>query len=104
MPPQEAGAGRQVQNPPAEAPADDAGLFVDSNPDKIPQALKDLMKGNHVTEWDIQNVVAARGYYPGDVPVEKYDAGFIDGVLVGAWGKVFKMIQEMREKQEIPFN
>lgn len=79
-------------------------MFIDSNPDNIPQALKDLMQENNVTEWDIQNVVAARGYYPGDTPVEKYDAGFIQGVLVGAWPKVYGMIQTMKEKQEIPFN
>lgn len=79
-------------------------LFMDSSPDNIPQALKDLMQENGVSEWDIQNVVAARGYYPGDTPIEKYDAGFIQGVLVGAWSKVYSMIQTMHEKQEIPFN
>lgn len=79
-------------------------MFIDSDPANIPQALKDLMQENNVTEWDIQNVVAARGYYPGDTPVEKYDAGFIQGVLVGAWPKVYGMIQTMKEKQEIPFN
>lgn len=75
-----------------------------SSPDNIPQNLKDLMKEKHVTEWDIQEVVAARGYYPGDMPIEKYDAGFIQGVLVGAWQKVYSMIKEMKEKMEIPFN
>lgn len=80
------------------------GIFIDSNPDNVPQALRDLMKENRVTEWDIQNVVAARGYYPGDTPVEKYDTGFIQGVLIGAWPKVYGMIQTMKEKQEIPFN
>ena len=79
-------------------------LFMDSNPANIPQALKDLMKENSVTEWDIQNVVAARGYYTGDMPVEKYDAGFIQGVLIGAWPQVYGMIQTMKEKEEIPFN
>lgn len=33
----------------------------------IPKALRDLMESNQVDEWDIQNVVAARGYYPSDV-------------------------------------
>lgn len=75
-----------------------------SSPDNIPQALKDLMEEKHVTEWDIQEVVAAKGYYPSDTPIEKYDAGFIQGVLVGAWSKVYSMIKEMKEKMEIPFN
>lgn len=79
-------------------------IFIDSNPDNIPQALTDLMQEKQVTEWDIQNVVAARGYYPSDVPIEKYDSGFIQGVLIGAWDKVYGMIKTMKEKQEIPFN
>ncbi len=52
----------------------------------------------------IQNVVGARGYYPADTPIERYDPGFIHGVLVGAWQKVYAMIKEMKENGEIPFN
>ena len=79
-------------------------LVWESNPDNIPQNLKDLMMSNGVCEWDIQNVVGARGYYPADTLIEKYDPGFIQGVLVGAWQKVFAMIKEMKENGEIPFN
>lgn len=79
-------------------------LFVDSDPDNIPQDLKDLMKENNVTEWDIQNVVAAKGYYPSDTPIEKYDEGFIHGVLVGAWPQVYIMIENMKKTETIPFN
>lgn len=71
---------------------------------RIPKALRDLMEANHVDEWDVQNVVAARGYYPADVPIWDYDEDFINGCLVGAWGQVYGMIKEMKEKQEIPFN
>lgn len=79
-------------------------LVWESNPDNIPQNLKDLMMANGVCEWDIQNVVGARGYYPADTPIERYDPGFIQGVLVGAWQKVYTMIKEMKESGEIPFN
>lgn len=71
---------------------------------KIPKALRDLMIENQVCEWDIQNVVAARGYYPPDTPVENYDPDFVAGVLVGAWPQVYGMIREMKEKEQIPFN
>ena len=70
----------------------------------IPKALRDLMEANHVDEWDIQNVVAARGYYPADVKIKDYDKEFIDGCLVGAWQQVYGMIKEAKEKQVIPFN
>lgn len=71
---------------------------------KIPESLRDLMKANKVDEWDIQNVVVARGYFPADMPVSDYPEDFISDVLVGAWGQVYAMIKQMKEKQEIPFN
>ena len=47
---------------------------------KIPKALRDLMIEHNVCEWDIQNVVAAKGYYPEDTPIENYDPEFVSGV------------------------
>ena len=52
----------------------------------------------------IQEVVAARGYYPSDTPIWNYDPDFVAGVLVGAWDQVLAMIRQMWEKEEIPFN
>lgn len=72
--------------------------------DKIPKALRDLMIANNVNDWDIQGVVASRGYFPSDMPIENYPEDFINGVLVGAWDQVYKMIQDIKEKEEIPFN
>lgn len=72
--------------------------------DSIPKSLLDLMKEYSVDEWDIQGVVAERGYYPSDTPIENYDPDFIEGVLVGAWDQVYAMIMEMKENTEIPFN
>jgi hypothetical protein len=72
--------------------------------ERIPKALRDLMEANHVCGWDIQNVVAARGYFPFDMDIWDYPDDFIDGVLIGAWPQVFAMIREMKEKQEIPFH
>ena len=71
---------------------------------QIPKALRDLMEMNQVLEWDIQNVVAARGYFPSDMPVRDYPEDFVMGVLVGAWEQVYGMVKEMKENLEIPFN
>lgn len=65
----------------------------------LPKALLDLMKANEVTVKEIQEVVAQRGYYPKNTPVENYDPNFIDGVLIGAWPQVFAMIEDNR----VPF-
>lgn len=76
----------------------------DSNPEHLPKALLDLMKEHNVNEWHIQSAVAARGYYPENTPLERYDPEFIQGVLVGAWPQVYEMIKEIKEKEEIPFS
>ena len=49
----------------------------------IPKALSDLMQINKVTDAEIRQAVAYKGYYPEDTPIENYDADFINGVLVG---------------------
>lgn len=67
----------------------------------LPKALTDLMKENKVTVKEIQQAVASKGYYPQDTPISNYDPGFINGVLVGAWAQVFKMIEAARD--DIPF-
>lgn len=72
----------------------------------LPKPLQDLMASNFVTCEEIQRVVAARGYFPGDVPVEKYDEyqpGFVSGVLVAAWPQVFEVIKQNRTVEETPF-
>lgn len=75
-----------------------AAIALDPN---IPQALRDLMVQHEVSEEEIQIVVSQKGYYPMETPITNYDPGFIDGVLVAAWPKVFEMIQEARK--QIPF-
>lgn len=89
---------------PEDATAEQASAAasgVDINPN-IPASLRDLMIQHRVEEWEIQQVVAKRGYYPVDTPITNYDPGFIDGVLVAAWSKVFAMIEDLRN--EVPFN
>lgn len=75
-------------------------------PAGIPKALADLMRENHVSEWDIQAVCAQRGYYPENTPITNYDPDFIQGCLVAAWPQVYGMIQERNAEfeKENPFN
>ena len=70
-------------------------------PDGIPKALADLMAANSVTEQEIRQAVASKGYFPIDTPIRNYNADFVSGCLIGAWNQVFAIIQEMRE---LPFN
>lgn len=89
----------QETPPPMNPPTESVKLD-----ERIPEALRDLMAANNVGEWDIQEVVAARGYYPSDTPIWNYDPDFISGVLVAAWKQVYGMVTDMWKKTEIPFN
>lgn len=72
--------------------------------ESIPKALRDLMEEKLVSEEEIQQVVADRGYYPRSTPITNYDPDFVSGVLVGAWGQVYGMIEKLRESYEIQFD
>lgn len=65
----------------------------------IPQNLVDLMKANNVLPEEIMAATESKGYYPTGTPVQNYDLGYIDGVLVAAWPDVFAMIQEIRKQK-----
>ena len=87
------------------ARAADAGIPIAeqrsaSDYDGIPAALCELMRANGVTPDELQKVVGDRGYFPADMPVKDYPADFVKGCLIGAWDKVFKMIENGRD---LPF-
>lgn len=97
-------AGKQMNLPLNEPTKQEEQKPFPAQDPAIPKALRDLMESNRVDEWDIQNVVAARGYYPSDVKIKDYDKEFINGCLIGAWPQVYGMIKEAKEKEVIPFN
>ena len=66
----------------------------------IPQALIDLMRPKMVKEDMVRKAVAARGYFPEDMPIKDYPIDFINGVLIGAWDQVYQMI---KDQLELPF-
>lgn len=73
----------------------------------IPKCLRDLMQAYGVDEWDIQNVVEAKGYVPQGTPVRDYDTvnpGIIEGLLVASWDQVYAAIKQMKEQESIPFH
>lgn len=69
---------------------------VTSNDSEIPQALLDLMQQNNVTEEDIQQVVAEKGYFPKDMPISMYPKEFTEGVLIGSWLQVLDSIMRFK--------
>ena len=89
---------------PAEAEKKDQVPQAFQVPESIPKALRDLMETNLVSEEEIQTVVAQKGYFPKDTPIQNYPKEFIDGVLIGAWKQVYQCIRALRDTYEVPFN
>ena len=65
---------------------------------ELPAALAALMFEYNVTEAELQQVVADRGYFPVDTPVLNYGEDFINGKLVACWPQVFRLIEANRAK------
>ncbi|VGO14769.1 hypothetical protein PDESU_03338 [Pontiella desulfatans] len=85
------------QPAPAAEPTGTKVPFTD--PTAFPAALFELMHANQVQEAEIQQVVAAKGYYPADTPVGNYADDFVAGVLVAAWEQVFNAIKSNRKEK-----
>ncbi len=76
--------------------ADDIPFFM-SEPESstgIPPALQQLMDAAGVSEQQISDAVAARGYYPAGMKIKDYHPDFVQGCLVGAWDSVLEMIKK----------
>lgn len=73
-------------------------------PDYIPKELQDLMYPYLASEEEVMEAVYQRGYFPRETPFQNLPEEFIQGVLIGAWPQVMKVIQEMRSHYDIPFN
>lgn len=94
------------EQPEPERTVPDYIVLQQSKEENIPKALLDLMIAHGVTEWDVQNAVSAKGYFPSDMPIERYNKDFVTGVLIGAWPQVYEMIQKEQKEldEEVPFN
>lgn len=88
---------------PIAAPAPAPSATAPQLPADIPPALAALMAANHVVPFEIQAVVAQKGYYPADMPIAAYDPDFISDVLVAAWPQVEAAILDNRKTEKTPF-
>lgn len=98
--PEPAKAPEKPAEKPTEKPTAEA-LGIDP---AIPEKVRRLMEQYAVGEWDIQNVVAAKGYMPYDMPVKDYPMDFVEGWLIPYFGKVAEMAEQIKDKAEIPFS
>lgn len=79
--------------PPPPAPSDDT---------QIPAALKPLLESADVSEEEVREVVAAKGYYTMDTPWDVMEkSGFVDGWVLPFWDKIVEMIRS--NPNRLPF-
>ena len=74
--------------------------FLAEDDGAFPNELYDLMTEHDVSEQEIKEVVAKRGYYPIDTSIGAYKMDFVQGVLVAAWDKVFAAIKQNRNRKQ----
>ena len=105
-PPADEDPGQKAKSAPEkkERKAEDLVSMFLSDPDKLPQNLKDLMNNDTIGEWEIQQAVYAKGYYPADTLIQDMDPEFIQGWIIGFWPQVKELIQQIRDNQAVPFN
>ena len=87
----------EVVESPKESPAEPQTLH---SRDPVIQKLYDLMNESHVGEEKLRAVIADKGYYPKETPIENYDKDFISGCLIAAWDQVYAQICEYNS---VPF-
>ena len=105
-PPPDEDPGQKAKSAPEkkERKAEDLVSMFLSDPDRLPQNLKDLMDHDTIGEWEIQQAAYAKGYYPADTLIQDMDPEFIQGWIVGFWPQVKELIMQIRENQAVPFN
>lgn len=63
-------------------------------------ALRSLMVKDNVSEADIQKVVADKGHYAADTPIESYSDKFISGWLIKYWPQILNLINNSNQMKE----
>lgn len=101
-------AQKQSEQKPAEEkpvePAENASRQISDASGKIPAKLIPLMKASCISEAEIRQVFADKGYYPVDTPWDILDAdGFVDGWITPHWDKIVEMAVEKRKNDDLPF-
>lgn len=67
------------------------------------QILNEKMDADSVHVFDIQNLVAAKGWCDSITPIEEYSDDLLD-FLLSSWETVKEKINEIKDEEEVPFN
>lgn len=86
---------------PEPAPAPEPPPVTRSDSD-VPAALLPLLESAHVTEDEVRDVIAQKGYFTRDTPWAAMEsAGFVDGWVLPFWDRIVEMIENNPDR--LPF-
>lgn len=71
-------------------------------PTDIPKELQDLMRQDGISAWEIQMLVADKGYCPQDMPISAYPPDFVQGAIIAQWEQVREAVKKA-DYQGVPF-
>lgn len=71
-------------------------------PTDIPKELQDLMRQDGISAWEIQMLVADKGYCPPDMPISAYPSDFVQGAIIAQWEQVREAVKKA-DYQGVPF-
>lgn len=54
--------------------------------------FRQLMAGSGVTEAEVRKVVASKGHFPEEIPIDQYGEKFISGWLIKYWSQIVELI------------
>ena len=74
-------------------------IFPCSSESELKQ-LKDLLFKDDIKESELQDVVARKGTYPSDTPIDGYSSTFISSWIIPNWEKIKELIAKDRNKAE----
>ena len=83
------------------APAPEPPPVTRPNSD-VPAVLLPLLESAHVTEDEVRDVIAQKGYFTKDTPWSAMEsAGFVEGWVLPWWEKIVEIIEN--DPDRLPF-
>lgn len=71
-----------------------AQIFEAPHPPQLPlDRLHELMAEAGITEYQVREVVAAKGHYPIETPLSDYSEKIVNGFCIKHWNKIVEMIK-----------
>lgn len=101
QPRQASPSGPAPAEPPAP-PAEPAALPVEPAPTGVPPRVQVLMDSGGVTEQELRDVIAWKGYFTVDTPWSVMEnIGFVDGWILPFWPTILEMANAMRSGEDL---